>query len=187
MDHAFEDRPLNLEAVAAVKEAVPGVRVQASGGIRDLAAVRALLEAGADRVVLGSAALGDEDAVAEAIGSAPIGRLYLGIEVAEGRIRSRGRDPVDLDLMTTVGWLRASGGSGFVVTAVARVGTGGPDVPTVTRVARSGVPTLAAGGIASLMDLRAVQAAGAVGAVVGHAAVSGTIDLAGAFDWARQH
>ena len=72
----------------------------------------------------------------------------VGIEVEEGRIRSRGADPVDLDLMATVGWLVQTGAPAFLATAVARVaGLEGPDGATVRRVARSGRPTLAAGGI----------------------------------------
>ncbi len=79
----------------------------------------------------------------------------------EAAIRSRGRDPVDLDLMTTLGGSPRSALPGFVVTAVDRVGAdAGPDVATIKRVARSGRPTIAAGGIASLEDLAAVRTRG---------------------------
>jgi phosphoribosylformimino-5-aminoimidazole carboxamide ribonucleotide (ProFAR) isomerase len=105
--------------------------------------------------------------------------------VTGGRIRSRGADPVDLDLMQTLGWLRGAGAGAFLVTAVARVGTGtGPDVELIRRVARRGVTTIAAGGVTSLDDLRALRASGAVGAVVGRAAVEGRLDLPAAFAWA---
>ena len=48
------------------------------------------------------------------------------------------------------------------------------------RVVRTGRPVLAAGGIRTVDDLRDVRAAGASGAVVGRAALEGTLDLAGA-------
>jgi phosphoribosylformimino-5-aminoimidazole carboxamide ribotide isomerase len=87
--------------------------------------------------------------------------------------------------MTTVGWLAAAGVPAFLVTATGRVGgLDGPDLRLVRRVARAGRPTLAAGGIRSLEDLRALRDAGAAGAVVGRAALEGRLDLAETLAWA---
>jgi phosphoribosylformimino-5-aminoimidazole carboxamide ribotide isomerase/phosphoribosylanthranilate isomerase len=95
---------------------------------------------------------------------------------------------VDLDLMATLGWLTATGAPGFVVTAVAKVGSAsGSDDATVKRVVRSGKPTVAAGGIASVEDLAAVHRAGAVGAVVGRGALEGSLPLPEALAWAAEH
>ena len=146
-----------------------------------------MLAAGASRVVIGSAALADEKALA-AIMDDLGDRVLVSIEVAQGRIRSRGRGAVDLDLMSSLGWLTAAGARGFVVTALARVGsTEGPDVDVIKRVARTGVPTTAAGGIGSLADLEAVRNAGATAAVVGRAARDGSLDLGEALAWASAH
>ena len=165
-----------LEEIVSV-----GPFVQAAGAVRAAEEIRALLAAGATRVVLGSAALADPDATAELL-SANGDRLVVGIEVEDGRIRSRGRDPVELALMETLGWLVADDAHAFLVTAVDRVsGLGGPDVASVRRVVRTGLPVLAAGGVASIEHLRALRAAGAAGAVVGRAALEGSVDLAVAF------
>jgi phosphoribosylformimino-5-aminoimidazole carboxamide ribonucleotide (ProFAR) isomerase len=182
LDLAFEGR---LSVASLVRALVAdGLRVQASGAVREAAAIEGLLAAGADRVVLGSAALGDADAVATAIerfGS----RLWCGVEADGDRIRSRGAGPVDLPLVPTLGWLTAAGAAGFVATAVTRVsGLGGPDTGLVRRVARSGRPVVAGGGIAALEDLVAVRGAGAVGAIVGRAALEGALDLRAAFELA---
>jgi len=187
MDLAFEGTVGNAEAVVAIREAFPDVAIQASGGIRTPGAAAAFLSAGATRVVIGSAALGDERGFAE-VAAATGGRYLVGIEVADGRIRSRGREPVDLDLMATLGWLTATGAPGYVVTAVAKVGSAsGPDGVTVKRVVRSGKPTVAAGGIASIEDLVAVHRVGAAGAVVGRGALEGSLPLAEALAWAAEH
>ena len=187
MDLAFEGTVGNAETVVAIRDAFPDVAIQASGGIRTSGEAAAFLSAGAARVVIGSAALVDERRFAEVAG-ATRGRYLVGIEVADGRIRSRGREPVDLDLMATLGWLTATGAPGFVVTAVAKVGSAsGPDDATVKRVVRSGKPTLAAGGIASLDDLIVVHRAGAVGAVVGRGALEGSLPLPQALAWAAEH
>jgi len=179
MDLAFRGDARNLDVVAAIAS-LP-VAVQAAGGVRDADEARAFFEAGATRVVLGSAALANEPR-ATALLSAEGPRLVIGIEADEGRIRSRGHDPVDLPLVETLGWLVAAGASSLLVTSVARVGgRGGPDVELVKRVARAGRPVLAAGGIVSVADLHDLRAAGAAGAVIGSAALDGSLDLAAAF------
>ena len=178
MDLAFNGQPANLSVIEEV--AALGVKVQASGGVRGPRAVDAIFAAGASRVVLGSGALEDEGAVQTLI-STHGERLVVGIEVQDGRIRSRGAEPVDRELAETLGWLTAAGAVRFLVTAVSRVGgLEGPDVALVKRLVRSGRPVLAAGGIAGLEDLEALRAAGAEGAVVGRAAMEGGLDLAAA-------
>ena len=179
MDLAFHGEPRNLGVVSAIAEL--RVPVQAGGGVRTHDEVDLLLDGGAARVVLGSAALADEAGTRELLDTRAR-RLIVGIEVGDdGRIRSRGRDPVDLPLMETLGWLVAADAPAFLVTAVARVGSSfGPDVAAVKRVVRASRPVLAAGGITSVDHLRALRTAGAAGAVVGRAALEGDLDLAGA-------
>lgn len=184
MDLAFLGEARNLDVLARVRAAHPYVRIQASGGIVTEEVARAALAAGADRVVLGSGILADgpaTEAVLRALGAAAV----VGIEVEDGRIRDRGAGHVDVDLMVTLAWLHAAGAPAFLVTAVTRVGgLAGPDVELIRRVVGVGPPTLAAGGITSLEDLRAVRAAGAAGAVVGRAAIDGRLDLPAALEWA---
>lgn len=175
LDLAFAGGPRNLETVRAI--AALDVRVQGSGGVSTVEDARAVLDAGADRVVLGSGALADE-AVASQLITELAESAMVGIEVEGDRIRSRGGRHVDLPLVQTLGWLVAAGARSFLVTAIARVGSlKGPDVDTVRRVVRAGRPVVAAGGIASADDLRAVRRAGATGAVVGRAFLDGGLPL----------
>jgi len=156
-----------LERIAGL-----GVRVQASGGIVTLPAATAALEAGAARVVLGSAALADRGAAT---------RLVVGLEVKGDRIRPRGAVDIELPLAESLAWLASVGVSRFLVTAVTRVGgLGGPDLSAIHTVRALGRPVLAAGGIASIEDLWAVVETGAAGAVVGRAALEGDLDLVAA-------
>jgi phosphoribosylformimino-5-aminoimidazole carboxamide ribotide isomerase len=185
MDLAFTGEVRNDDTVRAVVAAVPEVRVQASGGIATVGAVEAMLDAGASRVVIGSAVLDDPQEARRLLDRAP-GVAIVGIEVADGRIRARGAADVDLDLMATLGWLALTPGvQAVLVTSVARVGSlEGPDVGLVRRVMRRGFPVLAAGGIRSLEDLVSLRDAGAVGAVIGRAALEGALDLEDALTWA---
>lgn len=182
MDLAFGGGARNLDVVTAI--AALGVRVQGSGGIADLATAREVLAAGADRVVLGSAALVDESSTLDTV--AALGtQVVVGIEVRDGRIAARGSDAPELSIPETLGWLAAGGAPAFLVTGVPRVGAlAGPDLDAVRRVLRAGRPVLAAGGIASLDDLRALRRLGAAGAVVGRAALEGEVALGAALELA---
>lgn len=140
-----------------------GVPVQASGGIRSLADARLLLEAGADRVIVGTAAWPDPTPWFE-LGEA----LVLALDVRDGEVR-------------TAGWTLGTGlrfadalarteGQRMLVTAIDRDGTlTGPDVELVQQAVAAGGRVLAAGGIRSIEDVAALAAVGAEAAVVGRA------------------
>jgi phosphoribosylformimino-5-aminoimidazole carboxamide ribotide isomerase len=158
-----------------------GVPVQASGGVVTAAQVEDLLAAGAARVVLGSGALGARAEVERLV--AGLGeRLCVGVEADGGEIRPRGGG-ASLPLWETLVWLGGLDVPRFVFTEVARAGgLGGPDLDGIWALAtHTGRPVLAAGGIRSLDDLRAVAALGGSveGAIVGRALYEG-LDPAGA-------
>ena len=153
--------------------------VQASGGIRSLADAQALLAAGAARVVVGTAALADEDALGQFAGE--LGdRLVVAVDARDGRVavagwtRTTDLTPEDLAERCAVAGVRR-----LLCTAIDRDGTmGGPDLALLGRVReRSGLAVLAAGGIRSEEDLNALAALGLEGAVVGRALLEGAISL----------
>jgi phosphoribosylformimino-5-aminoimidazole carboxamide ribonucleotide (ProFAR) isomerase len=182
MDLASTGNALNINTVMSIRRAAlfAGARIQASGGVSRREDVEYLLDVGAARVVLGSRALADPSLVS-ALTTELGERVAVGVEVEGDRIRSRGMEAVDLPLGATLAWLKDTDATRFVVTAVARVGElAGPDLDTLESVAALGRPFIAAGGIASADDLRAVRDAGAEAAIVGRAAMEGGLDLAAA-------
>jgi phosphoribosylformimino-5-aminoimidazole carboxamide ribonucleotide (ProFAR) isomerase len=184
LDLAFLGDAANVDVVRTIAGRHPNVRIQASGGIATADDAARYLDAGAARVVLGSAALRDRDALAAAIGEAAEAVL-VGLEVDDGVIRARGEASVELSLETSLEWLAKLPAPGVLVTAVSHVATlSGPDASLVERVARTGLPTIAAGGVRSLRDLESLRDAGAAGAVVGRAALDGAFDVAEAIAWA---
>ena len=140
-----------------------GAPVQASGGIRSLADARALLDAGADRVVVGTAAWPDPTQWLE-LGDA----LVLAIDVRDGELRTAGwTEAANLRFSDA---LERASGARALVTAIDRDGTlSGPDLELVAEAAASGVRVLAAGGVRSPGDVVELAAAGAEAAVVGRA------------------
>jgi phosphoribosylformimino-5-aminoimidazole carboxamide ribonucleotide (ProFAR) isomerase len=177
VDLALTGRSPDVAVVQAV--AGLGVRVQASGGFRTAAQVEAALEAGAGRVVLGSAALADRELAGELIGLLGA-RLLVGIEAEGASVVSRGQSAVELPLDETLEWLAQLPIERFLHTQIGRVGgLEGPDVVGVRRLVRvTGRPVIAAGGIRGVSDLRnlASLGRGVEGAVVGRALYEG-LDL----------
>jgi phosphoribosylformimino-5-aminoimidazole carboxamide ribotide isomerase len=150
------------ELVAAVVEAA-GVPVQASGGIRSLADARALLDAGADRVVVGTAAWPDPTPWLE-LGES----VVLALDVRDGEVRASGWT-AGTGLAFEDALARAAGAR-VLVTAIDRDGTlAGPDIELVRQAAHLGLRVLAAGGVRSPADVAELAEAGAEGAIVGRA------------------
>lgn len=174
---------LGDEAQSAVIEQIvrsAGVPVQVAGGIRSAEAGRRWIDVGADRVILGTAALTDLDVLHEAIKT--IGpRLVvapdaLGREVRiAGWTKGTGEDVVDAARR-----LAAAGVERLLVTDIGQDGTlGGPNADLLRDVAAaSRVPVIASGGVATLDDIRTLAAVdGVEGVIVGQALYSGVIEL----------
>ena len=180
LDGAFSGTP-TPGLVERVVEAANGTPVQAGGGYRTIEAIDGALEAGATRVMVGTAALeaGFVREAARRFGE----RLVVAVDARDG-------------LVVAEGWSRTSAVSApelargcaeagvrrLLVTSAARDGSlAGPDLELLGAVIdASGLPVLAAGGIASLDDLRRLAEIGCEGAVLGSALWSGRITLADA-------
>jgi len=151
-------RPALVRAVAGA-----GVPVQASGGIRSIDDAWTLLEAGADRVVVGTAAWPDPTPWFE-LGEA----LVLALDVLGGEIRAAGwTEGTGLGLDEA---LDRAGGARVLVTGIDRDGTlAGPDLELVEQAVAGDRRVLAAGGVRSPDDVAALARAGAEAAIVGRA------------------
>jgi len=170
---------LRPELLGRLTEAAVPARVQVSGGIRSVADAEALLAAGAARVVVGTAAFADDEALARfaTLGDA----LVVAVDVRDGRVAVRGwREATGIAVDDAVERCSAAGVRRLHCTAIDRDGTlGGPDLALLERIVRrSDAAVVAAGGISSEDDLDAVAATGCEGAVVGRALLEGRIPLA---------
>jgi phosphoribosyl isomerase A len=178
MDLAFSGEARNAGVVRSI--VALGARVQAAGAIVDDAEIAGLLDAGSERVVLGSAGLVDLVAAGRLIERYG-DRLVVGIEHEGDRIRARGRRSTDLPLRETLSAVHAAGAARCLITGVSRVSSlAGPDVDALGLAVELGLPAVVAGGIASIEDLVALRAAGAEAAIVGRAALEGRLDLSAA-------
>jgi phosphoribosylformimino-5-aminoimidazole carboxamide ribotide isomerase len=176
LDGAFEGRPSPglLDRIAAVATHVP---IQVGGGYRSTEAIAAAIAAGADRVLVGTAAL-SQAFLAEAV-AIFADRLVVAVDARDGHVavdgwtRSSDLTPAELAVRCA-----EAGVSRLLVTATRRDGSlAGPDLELLGQVVPCGLPVLAAGGIASLDDLRSLRDLGCEGAVVGSALWTGAFTL----------
>ena len=170
---------LRLGLVRRLAAAAAPARVQAGGGVRSRADALALLRAGASRVVIGTAAFAEPDALERFV--AELGdRLVVAVDVRRGRTVAAGwTTETTLTAEEAAQRCAAAGVPRVLCTAVERDGMlEGPDLDLLDRVrARSGLPVLAAGGIRSTADLDALERLGCEGAIVGRALFEGRVPV----------
>lgn len=172
-------RGSNVEIVREIL-AEATVPVQVGGGVRSHEQAESLLDAGASRVIVGTRALEEEDWIADLAAHHP-GQIIVACDVRERRVTTRGWvRTLPLDILDAVETLNAYPLGGLLVTAVHREGRlEGADLPLMEDVAEaSHFPVLAAGGVASLQDLRALEYRGVSGVVIGMALYTGALDPA---------
>jgi phosphoribosylformimino-5-aminoimidazole carboxamide ribotide isomerase len=157
LDGALQGRPANLEHLRRITRAVD-IPVQYGGGLRDPQSVRSALAAGADRVVIGTAAYTDQeflDDVIEHWGS----RVIVAVDVRGGKVSVAGwtkeTQGVAVDVIER---LQRRGVRRFAYTSVDRDGTlEGPDIEEIERIGQVVRGRfIYSGGIGSLDHLRAL-------------------------------
>src|SRR5689334_7804751 len=89
LDGAFEGEAKNLPVLREMAAAVPAAKIQVGGGIRSMRVVETLLEAGIQRVVLGTAAVQDQEFVKAALTQQPQ-NVAIGIDSRDGNVQVAG-------------------------------------------------------------------------------------------------
>jgi phosphoribosylformimino-5-aminoimidazole carboxamide ribotide isomerase len=169
---------VNLETVRAI--AATGADVELGGGLRTLETVEEVLALGVRWVVLGTAAVERLDLVREACRRFP-GQVVAGIDARDGEVKVAGWAQGTGLPAAEVARRVAAAGVGLVeYTDVARDGMfSGVDASGAARLQRDAkVPVVASGGVASMADVAACQAAGLAGVIVGKALYEKKLDLA---------
>jgi phosphoribosylformimino-5-aminoimidazole carboxamide ribotide isomerase len=177
LDGARTGRPQNLEHLERITHEL-SVPVQYGGGLRSLPAVRDALRAGAERVILGTAAYTDIDFLDDVLGAFRE-RVIVSVDTRNGNVSTSGwQETTQMPADSVIERLQNRGVRSFVFTDVDRDGMlEGPDLAEVRRIA--GVVRgrfLYSGGIGSIDDLRALAALRQVnlgGVIVGKALYEG--------------
>ena len=179
LNGAVQGQSMNAEAVNAILNSV-SIPVQLGGGIRNLKSVERWIEAGVSRVILGTIAVRDPELVKTAARRWPE-QIAVAVDVRGGKVAVDGwtgdsnLDPIELSKR-----FEDAGVAALIVTDIGRDGAmTGVNVDAVGALADAvSIPVIASGGIASVEDIRLLQARPGVriaGAVLGRSLYSGAI------------
>ncbi|MDR7481006.1 MAG: HisA/HisF-related TIM barrel protein [Armatimonadota bacterium] len=166
-------RPVQLALVGAI--AAVGVPVQVGGGFRTMEDVEAGFASGVARVLVDSDAVNIAEAASRRFGDKVAALLAVQSDrVVASHKGGRSPDPIGLGKVLVARGIRR-----IIYTDLARDGSlAGPDLPSLEAFVRTvGAPVIAAGGVASLDDLVALERLGVEGVVVGRALYEGQLDL----------
>ena len=177
LDGAKAGHPAQLPLIREISGAV-GVPVQVGGGIRTLEDLRAVISAGANRVVMGTAAVGDRDLrrrAVEEVGDA----LVVAVDARDGIVATHGwREASGIEVLELARELAGDGVSSVLYTDISRDGMDGGAALEETTAIAGILPTIASGGVRDADDVAALSGIrGVVGAVVGTALYEGRVGL----------
>lgn len=186
LDGARAGYPVNLALVARIA-AVTSLPVQVGGGLRDEAAVTAVLAVGAARAILGTAAAEIPPWLGPLAARRP-GRIIAALDSEGAGLATRGwLAQTGESVLEAAGRLLRVGVTEVIHTEVARDGTElGLDLRALNGLRGLGCRVIVAGGVGSLEDVRRAAAAGADGVIVGRAFYEGRFNLKEAMACALQ-
>jgi phosphoribosylformimino-5-aminoimidazole carboxamide ribotide isomerase len=190
LDGAFEGKPKNIGLLRDMAAAVPTAKIQVGGGVRSMSVVDSLLDAGIQRVVLGTAAVQDPDFVKNALAERRE-HIAIGIDARDGRVRVSGwTEDSNIGAVDLARRLQDLGAHLVIYTDIARDGIlTGPNVAATKQMLDSTeLSVIASGGVSSLADvqqLSQLDTSRLDGVIIGKALYEGLIQLEEALPYAR--
>ena len=189
LDGALAGKPVNMAAITSIIKAV-NIPVQLGGGIRTLENIRECLEAGVQRVILGSVAVRSPELVAAACKQYG-DRIIVGIDARDGQAAVEGWGVTGgISAEELAKRMAQVGVARIIYTDISRDGmlTGVNVTATAALAQAAGIPVIASGGVGSIADIKAIkeaESAGIEGVIVGKAIYLGKVLLEDALKLAR--
>lgn len=180
LDGALEGRATNRDLIASLKSET-GLRIQVGGGVRTLDQIADYLDAGIDRVIIGSMAVKNPDFVKQALERFGSQAIVVGIDAKNGFVATEGwLETSQVDYLSLAKEMEKIGVRLFVYTDVDRDGTlTGPNFDHYRKLKATltEADVIASGGIHAVSDLVELAQIGVAGTIVGKAYYSGKVSL----------
>ena len=176
LDGAKSGSRENLTVIEKILKATK-LSVEIGGGIRDMEAVKDYLNAGAMRVIIGTAAVKDPAFLAEAL--AKYGeKIAVGVDFKNGQTATDGWTKAAGDAFDFCRKLADMGVGALICTDIAKDGMlEGPNQEMYRQLVQLKAEIIASGGVSGLEDLKILKHTGVGGAIVGKALYTGAVDL----------
>lgn len=176
----------NMDIVAEVAEKT-GLFIEIGGGIRSMDTVKKYIDAGISRVILGTAAICDEDFLKEAV-KAYGEKIAVGADVKDGKIAVKGwLEQSDVTLDEFFLKMQDLGVKNIICTDISRDGAmRGTNLELYRELsAKYSLDITASGGVSSIEDVKMLREMNLYGAIIGKAYYTGAVDLKEAIEVAR--
>ena len=176
----------NLETICRVKETT-GLKCQVGGGIRNLETVSRYLDAGLDRVILGTAAVADPDFAKQAV-DAYGEKIAIGVDIRDGFVAVKGwTEKSELEAFSFCRSMEAIGIKTLICTDISKDGAmQGPNDQLYQQLSEQlGMQIIASGGMSTIDDVKRLSALNIHGAIIGKAYYTGAIELGQAIEVAK--
>ncbi|MGN1177806.1 MAG: 1-(5-phosphoribosyl)-5-[(5-phosphoribosylamino)methylideneamino]imidazole-4-carboxamide isomerase [Candidatus Ornithospirochaeta sp.] len=183
LDGAKSGETVNIDTVKRIA-AVKGLYSEIGGGIRNMETVSRYLEAGVDRVILGTAALKDPSFLKNALREYG-DRIAVGVDLKDGKVAVKGwLETSNKDGIEFLKELEDLGVEGVIVTDISRDGAmKGTNLDLYGRIKEEvSLKVTASGGVSTIEDIVALKSMGLYGAIIGKAYYTGAIKLKDALE-----
>ena len=176
----------NLETIKRIRAAAP-LFIEVGGGVRSMAVVERYLNAGIDRVILGTAAVTDPAFLQEAVETYGE-RIAVGVDIRDGKVAIRGwTEKSERDAFDFCRELQSTGVQTIICTDISRDGAmQGTNRTLYGELSKElNINIVASGGVSTVEDIKALRALELYGAIIGKAYYTGAVDLKEALEAAR--
>lgn len=176
----------NLETVKRIREACD-MFIEIGGGIRSMQTIEKYLSIGVDRVILGTAAVKDEELLRSAVGKYGE-KIAVGVDIKDGFVAIKGwLEKSEFTGMEFCKKMQETGVSNIICTDVSKDGAmKGTNLPLYREMTEKlSVKITASGGVSSLQNIKELKAIDIYGAIIGKAYYTGAIDLREALEAAK--
>jgi len=156
LDGAFQGKPKNLNVLRKMVAAVPNAKIQIGGGVRSMAVIETLFDIGLQRVVLGTAAVQDQEFVKQALAEQP-NNVAIGIDAREGNVQVSGwTQDSHFGAIDLARRLQGLGARIVIYTDIERDGVleGANITATKEMLENTELSVIASGGVSSIADVR---------------------------------
>ncbi len=186
LDGARDGTSANKEAVAAILSVVD-IPCELGGGVRDEDTIKSWLDAGLQRLVIGTKALKEPDWFRQMCQRYP-GKLVLGIDASNGRVATDGwLDVSDMSATEMAKDFANEPLAAIVYTDIAKDGMmAGTNLPAMQEMKEAvDVPVIASGGVTNVEDVRQLARVDMAGCIIGRALYEGTLTIGDAVSAAK--
>ncbi len=179
LDGARYGKSFIIKIIKKIKERFPNIFIQTGGGVRNLDDIKARLQAGASRIIIGTAAVKNPDLVEEAV------KLYgdsiaVGIDAKNGMAAVKGWEEISsVSALELCLKMKKIGIKTIIYTDISKDGMMcGPNIESTKEIIdKTGLDIIASGGISSVDDLEKIKSIGAKGVIIGKALYNGAVNL----------